>query len=101
MRTGIEQVAAHLRGERLPVITSREAIEGDGDLDDVAKRAGGDHVADLKEIGGVSRLLENGETLAGAFGGGDQAVDVACGGGERLFAQDVEPGLQQRQRDRN
>ena len=76
VRAGVQQAAAVDLLERLPVPAAAEAVEGDLDLDDPPQHAGVDDLADLLEVRGETRLLEDGEQALRRRGERDQRVDV-------------------------
>jgi len=101
VRARIQQVPAVELLEGLPVPPPRKARGGDVDLHDPPQHARGDHLLHLLEVRREPRLLVDRQQPARLGARGDQAVDVPGAGGQRLFAKDVEPRPQRRQRDRD
>ena len=94
MRAGVEQIAASVFLQGLPVPAAGETTEGDRDLDDAAEDAGINDLEHLLKLGRVARLLEGQEQAIGLAGSGDHGVEFGHAPSEGFFADGVVAGVE-------
>jgi len=99
MRPGVQQAAAGVFLQGLPVPAAGKAVEADFDGHDAPEDARSNHLPHLDKVGCKTRLLKDGQQPPLPLRRGDQRVNLGGAAGERLLAQHVLPGLEALQRD--